>query len=74
MRCGGCKTVAYCSEACQRQDWERHKPVCSMMRNAIPVFWVYEWHEGRMEVLRNWAAMTGPEVVNRFYRCFGNDH
>lgn len=30
QRCGGCRTVAYCSRACQQRDWARHKPVCSL--------------------------------------------
>lgn len=27
-RCGHCKTAKYCSAACQRNDWQRHKPLC----------------------------------------------
>lgn len=26
--CGQCKKVKYCDQACQRQDWARHKRVC----------------------------------------------
>ncbi|KAI0757034.1 hypothetical protein C8Q80DRAFT_1131749 [Daedaleopsis nitida] len=26
--CGGCKKTFYCSQDCQRQDWERHKRRC----------------------------------------------
>ena len=26
--CGGCYNVFYCSEACQRDDWQRHKEEC----------------------------------------------
>ena len=70
MICGGCKTVAYCSMDCQYKDWKHHKPVCAMVRNAIPVFWVYKWHERRVDELRDWAVRTGAEAVTRFYRCF----
>eukprot|EP01090_Pellita_catalonica_P006524 TRINITY_DN16766_c0_g1_i1.p1 TRINITY_DN16766_c0_g1~~TRINITY_DN16766_c0_g1_i1.p1 ORF type:complete len:249 (+),score=36.14 TRINITY_DN16766_c0_g1_i1:115-861(+) len=28
-RCGRCKTVKYCSVACQRKDWKQHKPDCT---------------------------------------------
>ena len=28
MNCKRCKTVAYCSAECQRQDWKEHKPHC----------------------------------------------
>lgn len=27
--CGACRSVFYCSSACQKLDWtERHKPLC----------------------------------------------
>jgi MYND finger len=26
--CGGCKQARYCSPACQKTDWKRHKPTC----------------------------------------------
>ena len=70
-RCGGCKTVAYCSTTCQVEDWHRHKPVCAMVRGAVPVFWIYDWHKLRVEKLRDWALMDGAEAAARFYRCFG---
>lgn len=28
LACSRCKTVAYCSPACQKSDWKRHKPTC----------------------------------------------
>ena len=28
MRCGGCKKIEYCSAACQKADWKKHKPAC----------------------------------------------
>jgi TPR repeat protein len=28
MNCKKCKSVAYCSTDCQRQDWKTHKPMC----------------------------------------------
>lgn len=27
-QCSRCKTVAYCSSACQRAHWQTHKPLC----------------------------------------------
>ena len=29
QRCAGCYSVAYCSPACQKQDWPLHKPACT---------------------------------------------
>ncbi|KAJ3209479.1 hypothetical protein HDU67_006178 [Dinochytrium kinnereticum] len=28
MRCGRCKSVSYCSQTCQRNDWKIHKAIC----------------------------------------------
>ncbi|KAF8206797.1 hypothetical protein K438DRAFT_1816438 [Mycena galopus ATCC 62051] len=28
LRCGQCKLVRYCSAACQKKDWVRHKKIC----------------------------------------------
>ncbi|KAI0370235.1 hypothetical protein BV20DRAFT_305450 [Pilatotrama ljubarskyi] len=27
-RCGGCREVVYCGQACQKDDWKTHKPRC----------------------------------------------
>ena len=70
MLCSGCETVAYCSLACQSQEGEHHKPVCAMLRDAIPVLWVYEWQQHRVDDLRCEVAMAGPGALTRFYDCF----
>jgi hypothetical protein len=28
FRCGGCKSVNYCSRLCQKNNWSQHKPTC----------------------------------------------
>jgi len=34
-RCSGCRSVGYCSAACQRADWAaRHKRLCSRLRDG----------------------------------------
>jgi ankyrin repeat protein len=33
FRCSACKTVQYCSEACQRADWCRHDKECDQLRD-----------------------------------------
>jgi hypothetical protein len=32
--CSACKTVQYCSEACQRADWCRHDKECDEFRDS----------------------------------------
>ena len=34
-RCGGCNTVYYCSQVCQRADWKSHKPICAEKKKSI---------------------------------------
>lgn len=29
LQCGKCKSVAYCSELCQRKHWMSHRQVCT---------------------------------------------
>ncbi|GAB4818548.1 hypothetical protein N2152v2_005594 [Parachlorella kessleri] len=33
--CAGCRTVQYCSEACAKGDWMRHRPSCAMLKQMI---------------------------------------
>jgi hypothetical protein len=34
QRCGRCRTAAYCGAEHQADDWARHKPECSVLRDA----------------------------------------
>jgi hypothetical protein len=34
LKCSGCDRSYYCSKACQRSDWARHKPECLAARAA----------------------------------------
>jgi hypothetical protein len=29
--CAACKSALYCSEACQKQDWRKHKKICKLL-------------------------------------------
>ena len=31
-KCGKCKSVYYCSQICQKEDWKKHKQICSQVR------------------------------------------
>ena len=32
LRCGGCRTVLYCSAACQARQWKKHKAKCKALQ------------------------------------------
>ena len=50
-KCGGCRLHHYCSEACQRLDWPRHKRTCSPDGAFLP---------GPNSVLAFGACIIGP--------------
>merc|ERR1711964_187985 len=33
MRCSGCKAVAFCSSACQKESWKTHKTFCKEQKS-----------------------------------------
>ncbi|KAK0479903.1 hypothetical protein EDD18DRAFT_1111601 [Armillaria luteobubalina] len=45
QRCSSCHLVSYCSQACQKADWKRHKPDCQFhkMKKAA----VHAFHAGK---------------------------
>ncbi|KAJ4355127.1 hypothetical protein N0V95_003209 [Ascochyta clinopodiicola] len=64
-RCGRCGTAAYCSSACQKEDWRVHKWVCTMSMEdrgqAIKISekgGLYKWDTART------MAAKGEEVVS----------
>lgn len=32
LKCSGCSTVSYCSQACQKKHWSTHKTVCKSLK------------------------------------------
>jgi len=35
MACSKCKSIRYCSSACQKEDWDRHKPDCKKIQKTM---------------------------------------
>lgn len=54
-QCGRCKTVAFCSEQCQRAGWKAHKAFCGEKPRCS---WKDEYRE--LQLLR--ARFDGPEA------------
>ena len=44
-RCSLCKFAGYCSEGCQRKDWQSHKEICERIRKAKRKPTAYEFFQ-----------------------------
>ena len=53
--CGACKIVYYCSQACQRHDWSKHKAACKNVAPRAPLY-VAPYQEPKM-LSREMAAV-----------------
>jgi hypothetical protein len=59
--CGGCESVFYCSEECQKKDWHRgHKLACSVFYWMSPHFYPQEDSD---ETFRNDIIETFVKIV-----------
>ena len=59
--CGRCKSVYYCSEACNRATWSEHKKVCKRVGEEIPP---YRWDPPSTVTRQVWTVndmQKGPE-------------
>ena len=65
-KCGGCHRVAYCSAACQKRDWARHRGRCS------PISITELEDRGRGLVATKDLNMGDLIVKDRAVICVGN--
>ncbi|KAJ7493841.1 hypothetical protein FB451DRAFT_1491323 [Mycena latifolia] len=61
QKCGVCQNVSYCSKACQKKDWPKHKPLC------------VRWDD--TEIFRLWNIFVNnerllPMLHAAFIHCF----
>ena len=54
-QCSRCKSVRYCSEACQRSDWKLHKPTCAAAVTAKAVL-----DEAFADLFQSWQRSNVP--------------
>lgn len=62
-RCGGCKEVVYCGQACQKEDWKAHKPSA------------YLWHVSAIGVTKTQLPPPGckeHQEQKRFMKAMMN--
>ena len=51
--CAACKTVKYCSKACQKKDWPQHKRWCKCIKSGHTQRTVLEKAEAEQKSLEN---------------------
>ena len=50
--CEGCMCARYCSYACQKKGWKKHKTLCQFLQTKQPLSFVYSWKlEQAMQVI-----------------------
>lgn len=54
-RCSGCKFVRYCTVACQKAHWKKHKPVCKAAQSSSGAAFC--------RLLKSWGLMNDEELV-----------
>ena len=41
LKCGGCGSVFYCSQECQKEDWFIHKHECKILKQILENKYIY---------------------------------
>ena len=49
--CSGCMCVRYCSGACARRDWPRHRELCYILRARQPLSYAFPWQSARVSAV-----------------------
>jgi hypothetical protein len=70
--CNSCRSVSYCSRACQRADWKAHKVICKELNVGDAKQIVHSDHQSRAETAREMAKIDyDPHpTVRRFFDLF----
>ena len=69
-RCLACR-MPYCGRDCQEDHWRQHKPICRLLKGAIPVYTIYPWHLEVVEALHD--NTEDQAAKDRFRACFGGE-
>jgi hypothetical protein len=72
--CARCRRQYYCSAACQRQDWKRHKPVCLLPNASISLDDIgIDYRDRRGQIVEQFGNSNPKIRLNSTERnCFGN--
>jgi hypothetical protein len=71
--CSSCRSVSYCSRACQKADWKTHKVICKNLNVGDAKQISHSEHHARAEKAKELAKLAisecGPRV-GRFFDLF----
>lgn len=67
--CGGCGTVEYCSEECQRADWNEHNPLCRALVDEASIGGQLTVHKAGIILHDN--SVRGHRLTRKQQRFFG---
>lgn len=74
LRCGGCRSVCYCSKECQKKDWKtQHKAVCKQLSVGDAKQPMHSDHLETALDLKNRvqkALQDCPKELRRFFTLF----
>ena len=62
--CGLCKVARYCGPTCQKHHWTKHKRLCRLLREQLPIAFVYSWHMSRAEEVTRQAPSLLPPIIS----------
>ena len=65
--CSGCMCARYCNYTCQKRDWPKHKPLCTILQKKQPLSFVYPWKlrqaEEVVSACQRWDLMEAVRYV-----------
>ena len=63
--CQGCKVIRYCNSECQSMHWPAHKHVCKVLKQQLPMAFVYPWHLRRAQQVCRRCPSLLPPIITR---------
>jgi hypothetical protein len=68
--CNSCRSVSYCSRACQKADWKAHKVICKKLNVGDAKQVVHPDHQSRANQTKERAELALSECDPRLRRLF----
>jgi hypothetical protein len=72
--CGACKSALYCSRACQKKDWKKHKEICKLLNVGHGDMQVRNYSHTSRSVAHKEEFEKGERILTehmkRFFKLF----